>query len=362
MRCQATKSDALTLQFSNSPFTLFQSSNSNGRYTRHCIMEDDDIPDTRVFVSGLPPNFTSDQLGAHFAGRYQITDAVVIEDRRIGFVGFRNYTLAQSAIKYFNKTYIRMSKISVEMAKPVEIKRTSTSQGVPLSKHSAQAKAHRPSSTQLIQSSGHSASNAASNHDTAFQDYVPVVASKRKRESASQRENHYLEPTPGVSAALVTSECENGGRGSPADEKVGRRLKMARMKDKEKDEVRKADTEGRHEDENGHHQHASETSGTKRKKKKIEVDAQGLADEDVAALGPEDVTKDPAMERKKSNKKKREEARNSKDAPAVEEEKPTRDENHVSKEKMDPRPRDHDGKAAAKRRHRKRQRVAPSQD
>lgn len=325
-------------------------------------MEDDDIPDTRVFVSGLPPNFTSDQLGAHFAGRYQITDAVVIEDRRIGFVGFRNYTLAQSAIKYFNKTYIRMSKISVEMAKPVEIKRTSTSQGVPLSKHSAQAKAHRPSSTQLIQSSGHSASNAASNHDTAFQDYVPVVASKRKRESASQRENHYLEPTPGVSAALVTSECENGGRGSPADEKVGRRLKMARMKDKEKDEVRKADTEGRHEDENGHHQHASETSGTKRKKKKIAVDAQGLADEDVAALGPEDVTKDPAMERKKSNKKKREEARNSKDAPAVEEEKPTRDENHVSKEKMDPRPRDHDGKAAAKRRHRKRQRVAPSQD
>jgi RNA recognition motif-containing protein len=84
-------------------------------------MDEDDVPDTRVFVSGLPPTFTSNQLGAHFAGRYQITDAVVVPDRRIGFVGFRNYTLAKSAIKYFDKTYIRMSKISVEMAKPVRI-------------------------------------------------------------------------------------------------------------------------------------------------------------------------------------------------------------------------------------------------
>ena len=82
-------------------------------------MDDDDTPDTRVFVTGLPPNFTSNQLGAHFAGRYQITDAIVIPDRRIGFVGFRNYTLAKSAIKYFDKTYIRMSKISVTMARPV---------------------------------------------------------------------------------------------------------------------------------------------------------------------------------------------------------------------------------------------------
>ena len=80
---------------------------------------DDDFPDTRIFVSGLPPNFSSNQLGAHFAGRYQVTDAIAIPDRRIGFVGFRNYTLAKSAIKYFDKSYIRMSKISVQMAKAV---------------------------------------------------------------------------------------------------------------------------------------------------------------------------------------------------------------------------------------------------
>jgi multiple RNA-binding domain-containing protein 1 len=82
-------------------------------------MDGDEIPDTRVFVTGLPPNFTSDQLGAHFAARYQITDAVVVPGRRIGFVGFRNYTLATNAVKYFDKSYIRMSKISVQLAKPV---------------------------------------------------------------------------------------------------------------------------------------------------------------------------------------------------------------------------------------------------
>ena len=87
-------------------------------------MEDDQFSDTRVFVSGLPPNFTGDQLGAHFAMRYPITDTVVVPGRRIGFVGFRNYTLARDAVKYFDKSYIRMSKISVEIAKPVSRRST----------------------------------------------------------------------------------------------------------------------------------------------------------------------------------------------------------------------------------------------
>lgn len=77
------------------------------------------MENTRVFVSGLPPTFTNDQLRKHFSSRFQITDAHVLPKRRIGFVGFKSPEAAQQAASYFNKTYVKMSKISVEIAKPV---------------------------------------------------------------------------------------------------------------------------------------------------------------------------------------------------------------------------------------------------
>lgn len=74
---------------------------------------------TRVFVSGLPPTFSNDQLRKHFATRFQVTDAHVLPKRRIGFVGFKSHDDARQAVGYFNKTYMKMSKISVDIAKPV---------------------------------------------------------------------------------------------------------------------------------------------------------------------------------------------------------------------------------------------------
>ncbi|KAE8396655.1 putative pre-rRNA processing protein Mrd1 [Aspergillus alliaceus] len=75
---------------------------------------------TRVFVSGLPPTFSNDQLRKHFASRFQVTDAHVLPKRRIGFVGLKTHEAAKEAAKYFNKTYIKMSKISVDIAKPID--------------------------------------------------------------------------------------------------------------------------------------------------------------------------------------------------------------------------------------------------
>ncbi|EEQ86304.1 pre-rRNA processing protein Mrd1 [Blastomyces dermatitidis ER-3] len=92
---------------------------------------------TRVFVSGLPPTFSNDDLRKHFSTRYQVTDAHVIPKRRIGFVGFKTPTLAQDAANYFNKTYIRMSKIAVEMARPVD--GDSPVSGKPNSRHATSA-------------------------------------------------------------------------------------------------------------------------------------------------------------------------------------------------------------------------------
>ena len=74
---------------------------------------------TRIFVSGLPPTLSSGELGKHFSSRFQVTDAHVFPKRRIGFVGFKNASTAEQAVNYFNKTYIRMSKISVEIARLV---------------------------------------------------------------------------------------------------------------------------------------------------------------------------------------------------------------------------------------------------
>lgn len=76
---------------------------------------------TRVFVSGLPPTFTNVQLAAHFGSQFKVTDAHVIADRRIGFVGFVDSATAQNAAKHFNKTYVRMSRIAVDLARPVEL-------------------------------------------------------------------------------------------------------------------------------------------------------------------------------------------------------------------------------------------------
>ena len=77
------------------------------------------MPDTRLFVSGLPPSLTNEQLRKHFSHAFAITDAQVIPNRRFGFVGLQDDEQAQKAVKFFNKTFIRMSKISVDLARDV---------------------------------------------------------------------------------------------------------------------------------------------------------------------------------------------------------------------------------------------------
>lgn len=72
-----------------------------------------------MFVSGLPPTCSNDQLRNHFAPRFQVTDAHVLPKRRMGFVGFKSNDDAQQAVKYFNRTYMKMSKITVDLARPV---------------------------------------------------------------------------------------------------------------------------------------------------------------------------------------------------------------------------------------------------
>ena len=75
---------------------------------------------SRVFVKGLPPSITEAEFRKHFSAKgREVTDVKLIPQRRIGYVGYKTPDDASKAIKYFNRTYIRMSKIAVESAKPV---------------------------------------------------------------------------------------------------------------------------------------------------------------------------------------------------------------------------------------------------
>ena len=79
-----------------------------------------DVATSRIFVKGLPPTFTEAEFRKHFAGTSNITDAKIFTNRRIGYVGYKSPEDAQKAVKYFNRTFIRMSRIGVELARPIQ--------------------------------------------------------------------------------------------------------------------------------------------------------------------------------------------------------------------------------------------------
>lgn len=74
---------------------------------------------SRIFIRGLPPNLTVEEFRQHFSKQHEITDAKLIPHRRIGYIGYKSNSDAAKAIKYHNRSFIRMSKIAVEVARSV---------------------------------------------------------------------------------------------------------------------------------------------------------------------------------------------------------------------------------------------------
>lgn len=74
---------------------------------------------SRVFIKNLPPTISEDDFKKHFSATSAITDAKLIPHRRIGYIGYKTPEDAAKAVKYFNRSFIRMSKIAVEIARPV---------------------------------------------------------------------------------------------------------------------------------------------------------------------------------------------------------------------------------------------------
>lgn len=74
---------------------------------------------SRIFVRGLPPNITAEEFRRHFSRQYAVTDIKVMPHRRIGYVGYKTHKDATNAVKYFNRSFIRMSRLAVELARTV---------------------------------------------------------------------------------------------------------------------------------------------------------------------------------------------------------------------------------------------------
>lgn len=100
-----------------------------------------EVPSSRLCVKNLPLDLTDQRLHQLFSAQGEITDAKIARtsnglSRRFGFIGYRTIEQAQAAKKYFNKSYIQTTKISVEFAKPIGSKELER----PWSKHAKEIK------------------------------------------------------------------------------------------------------------------------------------------------------------------------------------------------------------------------------
>ncbi|KAL1988004.1 hypothetical protein VTN96DRAFT_1528 [Rasamsonia emersonii] len=158
---------------------------------------------TRVFVSGLPPTFSSQDLGKHFGSRFKVTDAHVIPKRGIGFVGFKDAAIAKQAVDYFNKTYIRMSKISVEIARPAqENNEKSTATG----KHGKQSRSSDSNDLKRKRDD--------TQDDPKFQEYLSVMQRPSKTKTWANDED-----VTGSFVPTLTSQT-SGDADKPSEEEL----------------------------------------------------------------------------------------------------------------------------------------------
>ncbi|KAK6440143.1 Multiple RNA-binding domain-containing protein 1 [Oleoguttula sp. CCFEE 5521] len=135
---------------------------------------------SRIFVKGLPPSLTEVEFRKHFSSQgREITDARLFVNRRIGYVGYKTPEEAVKAVKYFNKTFMRMSRIGVEVARPVAEAKTGapTAPVVESGKDAATSQAARlPEKV------------ASTEKDAKLQEFLEVMKPKSKKRSLDHGE------------------------------------------------------------------------------------------------------------------------------------------------------------------------------
>ncbi|GMH38972.1 hypothetical protein BSKO_06870 [Bryopsis sp. KO-2023] len=77
---------------------------------------------SRLCIRGLPKHVGEKDLRDHFSGKWTLTDVKIArtregQSRQLGFVGFETTEDAASAKKYFNKSYMGVTKLVIEFAR-----------------------------------------------------------------------------------------------------------------------------------------------------------------------------------------------------------------------------------------------------
>lgn len=138
---------------------------------------------SRIFIKGLPPSITEADFKKHFAsGGREVTDARLFANRRIGYIGYKTPEDAQKAVKYFNKTFVRMSRIGVEVARPIGESnggrvggRAPTAPVVPITTGQ-----HKPAEASKSQTNE---SKDSAEEDPKLKEYLEVMKPKSKKRS-----------------------------------------------------------------------------------------------------------------------------------------------------------------------------------
>ncbi|KAI8464256.1 MAG: hypothetical protein J3K34DRAFT_441137, partial [Monoraphidium minutum] len=79
-------------------------------------------PTSRLCVKNIPKYATEKRLKEHFAAKGAVTDVKILktrdgQPRQMAFVGYRSAGDAAAALKYFDRTFLDTSRLSVEFAR-----------------------------------------------------------------------------------------------------------------------------------------------------------------------------------------------------------------------------------------------------
>jgi multiple RNA-binding domain-containing protein 1 len=169
---------------------------------------------SRIFVKGLSKNVTEKELRDVFSQKGEVTDVRIMRtktnlSRGFGFIGFRHPLEAQTAITYFNNTYMQTCKISVELATKYtngnddqDVKKKKNDKNIKTTEKEKEVKAKKAKDDKLVPENIPSKSTKTSKSKD-FTDFMEVMKSRRQSKISSNEDGY------GRPGATATTQQES---------------------------------------------------------------------------------------------------------------------------------------------------------